>query len=116
MKKIISLLLITLSMASTSVLANSKTCSGKHMNFSDRAITEGQYSGKYLLRQGQKIPLEAIEKDAPKAYWSGKYVIRQGVKTAVNPVTKTIHKANFSGKYYFRKGERFLVKEKKRNS
>jgi len=116
MKKIISLLLITLSVASTSAMANSKTCSGKHMNFSDRAITVGEYSGKYLLRQGQKTPLEAVEKNAPKAYWSGKYIIRQGVRTALNPVQQTIHKANFSGKYYFRKGERFLVNEKKRNS
>ena len=116
MKKIISLLIVALSVVSTTAIADISSGQGKHIDLPDKTSLYGQYSGTYLLRKGMRISLKPVQKNVPKAYWSGNYVQRRGIRTTINPEKKSIHKSYYSGKYYFRKGERFLVNKKKHNS
>jgi hypothetical protein len=84
MKKIISLLLIALSVASFSATAEPKFRKGERLDIEEKAAPKAYYSGKYRLRGGARIAVNPEKKVSPKAYYSGKYRLRGGTRILLN--------------------------------
>lgn len=106
MKKTISILLVALSLISSTAFAESTFRKGERINNTKEEASNAYYSGKYLLRKGERIEQDPKPKSIPDGRYSGKYLSRQGQKIELEPQPKHIPDGSYSGKYILRQGTR----------
>jgi hypothetical protein len=106
MKKTFSILLVILSFVSTTVFAESALSKNEGINSGQSESSNSYYTGRYLLRKGERIELDPQPKLILDGQYSGKYRLRQGQRIDLNPQPAHVPNGQYSGKYILRKGMR----------
>lgn len=106
MKKTISILLTALSFISTAAFAESALSETDGITSVQSESSNSYYTGKYLLRKGERIERSPQPKVIRDGQYSGNYRLRQGQRIDLNPQPAHVPDGRYSGKYILRKGKR----------